>query len=111
PLILLTVGRVVQRRRAGGTATPGPAARFGCAMMLVVPVCAFCGIMLAAIGGALHPPVITVAAPYVCNGMVETQSRNYSYKPGQQGIARNVFCIKADGSRRDITLRTVGAAS
>src|SRR3546814_14282833 len=44
-------------------------------------------------------------------GTVETQSQNYSYKPGQQGVARNIFCIDPDGERRDITLRTVGAAA
>jgi hypothetical protein len=108
PLVLIMVGRAVQRR---GGRQPGPAARFGCAMLLVVPVCAFCGIMVAAVGGALHPPVITVAAPYVCDGMIETQSQDYSYRPGQQGTAHNVFCSEADGNRRDITLRTFGAAS
>src|SRR3546814_4572414 len=44
-------------------------------------------------------------------GTVETQSQNYSYKPGQQGVERNIFCIDPDGERRDITLRTVGAAA
>lgn len=108
PLVLIMVARAVQRRGGG---PPGPAARFGCAMLLVVPVCAFCGIMVAAVGGALHPPVITVAAPYVCDGTIETQSQDYSYRPGQQGTAHNVFCIEADGNRRDITLRAFGAAS
>jgi hypothetical protein len=113
-LVLFLAGRMTLRNR-GGDAThrvlPRPAARLGCGLLLLVPVCAFCGVMVASVGGALHPPVITVAAPYVCDGAVETQSRNYSYKPGQQGVARNVFCIETGGNRRDITLRTVGAAS
>lgn len=93
----------------GGRARP--VARFGCGLLLLVPVCAFGGIMVASAGGAIHPPLVTVAAPYVCDGTVETQSRNYSYKPGQQGVARNIVCLERDGSRRDITLRAVGAAS
>lgn len=54
---------------------------------------------------------MTFAAPYVCDGRAETRSRDYSYKPGQQGVARNIFCIDPDGARRDITLRVVGAAA
>src|SRR3546814_15917143 len=71
----------------------------------------FRSVMVAGAGGAIHPPLVTVAAPYVGDGTVETQSQNYSYKPGQQGVARNIFCIDPDGERRDITLRTVGAAA
>lgn len=80
-------------------------------MLLLMPVSAFCGLMVATAGGALHPRLVTAAAPYVCDGTVETQSRGYSYKPGQQGIARNIFCIAPDGERRDITLRAIGAAT
>src|SRR3546814_16493139 len=67
--------------------------------------------MGAGAGGAIHPPLGTVAAPYVCDGTVEAQSRNYSYKTGQQGVARTIFCLDPNGGRRDITLRAVGAAS
>src|SRR3546814_9546873 len=70
----------------------GLVAQFGCGLLLLVPVCAFGGIMVASAGGAIHPPLVTVAAPYVCDGTVEAQSRNYSYKPGQQGVARTIFC-------------------
>src|SRR3546814_15448177 len=79
--------------------------------MVLLPICAFGGVMVASAGGAIHPPLVTVAAPYVCDGTVETQSQNYSYKTGQQGVARNIFCIDPVGERRDITLLTVGAAA
>src|SRR3546814_4276088 len=116
PAILLILGlggRAAVRNKAGRTASdsPSPITRLGCGLMVLLPICAFGGIMVASAGGAIHPPVVTVAAPYVCDGTVETQSRNYSYKPGQQGVARNIFCLERDGSRRDITLRAVGAAS
>ncbi|MCM8730887.1 SHOCT domain-containing protein [Hephaestia sp. GCM10023244] len=114
PLVVVLIARVVRRGGGGGGALhslPRPVARFGCAMLLVVPVCAFCGLMVATAGGAIHPPLVTVAAPYVCDGTVEALSHNYSYKPGQQGVARVIFCLGADGSSRDITLRTIGAAT
>ena len=112
--VLVLVGRAASRRAALG-ATPGalvpPAARWGCGLSALLGICGFCGVMVASAGGAIHPPLVTVAAPYVCEGTVETQSRNYSYKPGQQGVARNIFCIGPDGARRDITLRVLGAAA
>src|SRR3546814_16089740 len=67
--------------------------------------------MVATAGGAIHPPLVMVAVPYVCDGTVEAQSRHYSYRPGQRGIARNIYCIGTDGERRDVTLRAVGAAT
>ncbi|MBB5708439.1 MULTISPECIES: SHOCT domain-containing protein [Sphingopyxis] len=113
-LALTLVGRAALRRRGQGNTScnlTGPAVRWGCGLSALILVCAFCGLMVASAGGAIHPPLVTVAAPYVCDGTVETQSRSYSYKPGQQGIARNIFCLDLDGRQRDITLRTIGAAA
>src|SRR3546814_13771862 len=109
-LILFLTGRAAVRRgkdgaRPGGP--PRPVAQFGCGLLLLVPVCAFGGIMVASAGGAIHPPLVTVAAPYVCDGTVEAQSRNYSYKPGQQGVARTIFCLDQNGGRRAIPLTAV----
>jgi hypothetical protein len=67
--------------------------------------------MVASAGGAIHPPLVTVAAPYVCDGTIETHSQNYSYKPGQSGVTRTILCIEANGTSRDISLRTIGAAA
>jgi len=112
-LILVLGGRAALRGKARGIApgSPSPVARTGCGLMALLPICAFGGVMVASAGGAIHPPLVTVAAPYVCDGTVETRSQNYSYKPGQQGVAHHIFCTGPDGERRDITLRTVGAAA
>ena len=113
-LVLVLVGRAISRRAAQGGRSGDPvppAARWGCGLSLLLAVCGFCGLMVATAGGAIHPPLVTAAAPYVCDGTVETQLRTYSYKPGQQGVARNIFCVDPDGSHRDITLRAIGAAT
>jgi len=113
PAIILVVGligRTTVRGMAKG-ALPGPAARRGCGLSVLLGICAFCGLMVATAGGAVHPPLVMTAAPYACDGALELQSRDYSYKPGQQGVSRNIYCIGADGERRDITLRAIGAAT
>src|SRR3546814_13875730 len=85
-LILVLGGRAALRNKAGRTASdrPSPITRLGCGLMVLLPICAFGGVMVASAGRALHPPLVTVAAPYVCDGTVETQSQNYSYKPAQR---------------------------
>ena len=113
PVILLVGGLVViafTRRRSGGGSS-GSAVRWGCGMLMLLPICGFWGLMVATAGGAIHPPLVTVAAPYVCDGTVETRSQGYSYKPGQHGVSRTIFCVEAGGERRDITLRAIGAAT
>lgn len=67
----------------------------------------FAGTMIGVAGGALYPPLTHVAAPLVCDGKPETVSSQYSYKPGQHGVARNVYCIGSDGTREDVTTRIV----
>lgn len=104
-VIFLLVAKLALRRR------PGPAAKLGCALLVLLGVAAFCGIMVASAGGAIHPPLVERAAPYACDGTVERLSQNYSYKPGQQGVSHTIYCIAPDGTRRDITLRAIGAAS
>lgn len=106
-LVLYVVGRVAAR----GGGAPGPGLRLGCGLLVLLPVCGFCGLMVATAGGAIHPPLVTVAAPYVCDGTVELQSQGYSYKPGQRGVARTISCLGPDGRKRDITLRAIGAAT
>src|SRR3546814_1266251 len=106
-LILVLGGRAALRNKAGRTASdsPSPITRLGCGLMVLLPICAFGGVMVASAGGAIHPPLVTVAAPYVCDGTVETQSQNYSYKPGRSEehtselqslmrISYAVFCLK-----------------
>src|SRR3546814_7770778 len=90
-LILVLGGRAALRNKAGRTASdsPSPITRLGCGLMVLLPICAFGGVMVASAGGAIHPPLVTVAAPYVCDGTVDTQSQHYSYNTGPQGYARN----------------------
>lgn len=109
-LILGLIGRTAVRGIARGGASAATA-RWGCGLVGLAAICGFCGVMVASVGGALHPPLVTVAAPYVCDGTVETHSQNYSYKPGQSGVARTILCVDADGTSRDISLRVIGAAT
>jgi hypothetical protein len=114
PIAFILVRRALRRHGTAGTMTrlvPRPRTWLRYGWLLAIPVCAFAGLMVATIGGALHPSLLMKAAPYVCDGKVEIESRKYSYKPGQQGVARQMFCIEADGSPRDITLPAIGATS
>src|SRR3546814_8701951 len=57
-LVLILVGRAAARRAARGGTSGGPvppAARWGCGLSLLFGVCAFCGLMVATAGGAIHP--------------------------------------------------------
>src|SRR3546814_13610234 len=71
-LILVLGGRAALRNKAGRTASdsPSPITRLGCGLMVLLPICAFGGVMVASAGGAIHPPLVTVAAPYVCDGKI-----------------------------------------
>jgi hypothetical protein len=117
PIALLIIGlgiRAAFRARSGGGrggSLPGAGAKLGCGLIFLVGVCGFCGLMVATAGGAMNPALVTRAAPWVCDGTVETRSRDYSYKPGQQGTSHNITCTEADGGSRDITLRAIGAAT
>lgn len=72
----------------------------------------FLGLMVATAGGAIHPPIWKVGLPWVCDGTVSFESHAYSYKPGQNGVTRNVECENpADGSREDVTGSLVVASA
>ena len=114
PVILLLVFVAIRR----GKGLPGKRSsssrrvvKIGCGLIGLLCISGFSGLMVATAGGALHPPVITVAAPYVCDGAVDLRSQNYSYRPGQSGVARTILCTGANGEVRDITLKTIGAAT
>ena len=81
------------------------------ALAIVLPACIFVGAMSASVGGAFYPPVIEIAAPYVCNGTSGYLSRDYSYRPGQSGVVHNFQCTDAGGEQRDITLPAFVAAT
>jgi len=65
----------------------------------------FLGTMIGVAGGALLPALTHIAAPLICSGKLETVSSPYSYKPGQYGVTRELFCIGVDGSRQPMTVR------
>jgi hypothetical protein len=115
PIAILIVGLAIRAALRGGSggggSMAGAGAKLGCGLIFLLGVCGFCGLMVATAGGAMNPALVTRAAPWVCDGTVETLSRDYSYKPGQHGTSHNITCTEADGSRRDITLRAIGAAT
>jgi hypothetical protein len=55
--------------------------------------------------------VVGVAAPYVCDGTTDALSRDYSYRPGQSGVAHNFLCTDTDGEQRDVTWPAFVAAT
>jgi|GEM_PF-3806807 len=72
----------------------------------------FVAMMLAVVGGVIYPPIVSaVAEPFVCASGIEVQSQAYSYKPGQQGVSRNLLCAEPDGEPRDITLLSIAVAT
>ncbi|MFC4296995.1 SHOCT domain-containing protein [Castellaniella hirudinis] len=75
-----------------------------------IPVGLFIGLMIASAGGALHPPLLTVAAPVLCDGDMDISSRNYSYKPGQSGMAHTIRCER-EGRLQEVTLRAIGVST
>lgn len=114
PLVLFFVFRSLLRGSGLPASRSNPswsAMKIGCGLFFLLCISGFSGLMVATAGGAIHPPVITVAAPYVCDGTVDVRSQNYSYKPGQNGVARTILCAGADGEARDITLKTIGTAT
>ena len=83
--------------------------RFGLTLLGVLPASLFVGLMVATAGFAVHPPLAFIATPLVCSGEVEVESQSYSYRPGQSGVTRTLWCLGDDGggtgkpAREDIT--------
>ncbi|WP_297833413.1 SHOCT domain-containing protein [Thermomonas sp.] len=119
PLLIvpLVIGFVLYRLKRGfGLPTSpfgGKLARLATFALPVIllPICLFCGLMVAVIGGVTYPPTVEVAAPWVCDGPIQLDTRNYSYKPGQHGTSMTYTCAEAQGAQHDVTLRLLGAAT
>lgn len=74
----------------------------------------FTGFMISVVGGAIHPPIATIAAPLVCRGKVSVLSRSFSYRPGQRGVSHNIVCITGTEpavQELDITVQMVAASA
>ena len=86
--------------------------RSGCVWLIVLPVSLFIGLMIATAGMAIYPPVTAIATPLICSGEVAYESQRYSYRPGQQGITRTIYC-RTGGAKdegEDITMKAVGVS-
>jgi hypothetical protein len=75
-----------------------------------IPVSLFIGLMIATAGGALHPPLLTVAASVLCDGDMDISSQNYSYRPGQRGTAYTMRCER-EGRVEEVSLRAIGVST
>lgn len=72
----------------------------------------FIGTMIATAGGAIYPNLLNVAVPYVCEGQgrADIVSTPYSYRPGQQGVSRQIICPGPEQAGEDRTLHVVVTA-
>lgn len=97
------------------SSSPEPAGRApwlrAVSLTMRLAISLFLGAMIGVAGGALYPPLNHIAAPLICSGKLETVSSSYSYKPGQQGVTRELFCIGDDGSRQPITVKGLFVSS
>jgi hypothetical protein len=79
---------------------------------IVLPVALFAGLMVSTAGMAIYPPITFVADPLICSGTIDYVSTSYSYRPGQQGVERTIYCV-ADGpkgARQDVTMKAIGVS-
>ena len=116
PVVLVVV--LLRAFRGGGTPAAGRSRAGGCLafvrggmLLAVLPVSLFIGLMIATIGGVIHPPIVEVVLPRVCEGDARLHTEGYSYKPGQHGTSMVYTCTDASGESREITLKVLGAAT
>lgn len=75
---------------------------------IVLAISLFIGLMIATAGGAVYPPLIKVAAPFVCDGEFVIESQRYSRGPGHTGVQRMFYCVgERTGVREEVTLYAV----
>ncbi|HST36615.1 MAG TPA: SHOCT domain-containing protein [Allosphingosinicella sp.] len=79
---------------------------------IVLPVALFAGLMVSTAGMAIYPPITFVANPAICSGTIDYVSTSYSYRPGQQGVERTIYCVAggAKGAREDVTMKAIGVS-
>ena len=78
-------------------------------LFFVVPVSLFTGTMIASAGTAVWPPITALATPLICSGEIAYDSQYWSYRPGQQGVSRSIYCVEGD-ARTDITMSAIGVS-
>ena len=86
--------------------------RLNTAGCIVLPSALFIGLMISTAGTAIYPPLTAVANPLICSGEVAYKSRSYSYRPGQSGVQRFIYCQSGGpkGSRVEITWTAIGVS-
>lgn len=68
----------------------------------------FIGFVLISVAiGAIFPSMHKLTAPLICNGSVEVETLQYSYKPGQVGWENHIYC-DSEAGRREITFPAIG---
>lgn len=79
---------------------------------IVLPAAMFAGLMISTAGMAIYPPVTFVANPVICSGTIDYVSTSYSYRPGQTGVSRTIYCLSGGpkGARADVTMKAIGAS-
>lgn len=86
-----------------------PIVRFNATGCIVLPVALFIGLMIATAGMAIYPRVTAVAMPLICAGKADYVSTGYSYRPGQYGVQRTIYCDEG-GRREEITMTAIGVS-
>lgn len=101
------------RSGSGGRIGKAPWLRWLRTASLLARICfsLFAGIMIGVAGSAVYPPLSHLATPLVCDGKMETVGAQYSYKPGQSGVALTEYCVERDGTRKDVTVVVVVLSS
>lgn len=79
---------------------------------IILPAALFVGLMIATAGMAIYPGVTAIANPLICAGEVVYESRNYSYRPGQRGVERFIYCQTGEGKggQEDIIWKAMGVS-
>jgi hypothetical protein len=65
-------------------------------------------VLISVAGGAVFPSIHKLTAPLICNGSVEIETLQYSYKPGQMGWEHHIYCASESGDRSEITFPALG---
>lgn len=106
---VLVARRFLSRPDGAATATPRRRpTRKWLALVPLVGVSLFSGLMVASVGGALYPPLTKITAPMICDGQFHINSSGYSYKPGQSGVSHQMTCIDPiSGRGKDVTLLVI----
>lgn len=110
--LLILIFRSGARTGASGATKLAPRVFSGFGVVLALGVAGFIGSMIVTISGVSFPQVVQIADPLVCEGTVNSDALNYSYKPGQKGVNRSFTCDAGDGTPpRVITLSLLAAAA